>query len=135
MKYFTIKELTKSSTATRYGIDNIPSVDIEENLKALVENVLDPLRHAWGAPIIVTSGYRCPKLNKKVGGAKNSQHTLGQAADIRTVSDTPENNKKLYNLIKILNLPVDQCINEYNYDWIHVSYGPRHRRQYFNITK
>lgn len=135
MKYFTIKELTKSSTATRYGIDNTPSKDIEENLKALVENILDPLRHAWGAPIIVTSGYRCSKLNKKVGGATNSQHTLGQAADIRTVSDTREDNKKLYNLIKILNLPVDQCINEYDYDWIHVSFGPRNRRQYFNINK
>lgn len=133
MKHFTMKELTNSATATRLGIDNTPNDNVKANLTALVNKVLDPLREAYGAPIIVSSGYRCPKLNKAVGGAVNSQHTLGQAADIHSVSDTPADNKKLYELIRKLNLPIDQCINEYGYNWIHVSYGPRNRRSYFAI--
>ena len=133
MKYFTIRELTRSVTASNRKIDNTPSAEVVGNLTALVEKVLDPLREAWGAPIIVTSGYRCPKLNKAVGGAKTSQHMYGQAADIRTVSDTVEDNKKLFNLIVKLKLPYDQLIDEYGYNWIHVSYGPRHRRQALHL--
>lgn len=133
MKYFTIDELTKSATANRLKIDNTPSKQIQQNLVALVDNVLDPLRQAWGSPIIVSSGYRCQALNKAVGGVANSQHQLGQAADIHTVSDTPADNKKLYQLIQKLGLPVDQCINEYGYNWLHVSFSPRHRRQFFKI--
>jgi uncharacterized protein YcbK (DUF882 family) len=134
MKYFTLKELTKSATASRLKIDNTPDANVIQNLNALVNNILDPLREAYGKPIIVSSGYRCPKLNKAVGGVPTSQHMLGQAADIHTVSDSVEDNKKLYELIRKLDLPVDQCINEYNYNWIHVSYGPRNRRRYFNIN-
>ena len=133
MKYFTHKELTRSVTAKNKGIDNTPGEVEKNNLIALVENVLDPLREAWGQPIIITSGYRCPALNRAVGGAAASQHVKGEAADIRTVSDTVEDNKALYELIKILNLPIDQCINEYGYDWIHVSYSPRNRRKFFSI--
>ena len=133
MKYFTIDELCKSATAKRLKIDNTPDATVKKCLTDLVEKVLDPLREAWGHPIIVSSGYRCEKLNKAVGGAATSQHKLGQAADIHTVSDKVSDNKKLYELIKKLNLPVDQCINEYGYNWIHVSYGPRHRRSYLKI--
>lgn len=129
MKYFTIQELTKSATAQRKGIDNSPSFQVRANLTALVEKVLDPLREAYGKPIVVTSGYRCEKLNRAVGGAASSQHVKGQAADIRSVQDTPEENKKLYDLIVKLGLPFDQLINEYGYDWVHVSFGARHRRQ------
>ena len=134
MKYFTIKELSRSATAAAEKIDNTPSQAVVDKLTALIENVLDPLREAWGAPIIVTSGYRSPALNRAVKGAPTSQHVLGEAADIHTVSDTKEDNKKLYELIKKLKLPVDQCINEYDYNWIHVSYGPRHRRMFFAIN-
>lgn len=133
MKYFTMAELTKSETAMRKKIDNTPTEAVKKNLTALVDKVLDPLREAWGQPIVVSSGYRCPKLNRAVGGVASSQHTLGQAADIHTVSDKPSENKKLYDLIKNLELPVDQCINEYGYNWIHISYGPRNRRSYFAI--
>ena len=133
MKYFTIRELTRSATATAEKIDNTPSQAVVDKLTALIENVLDPLREAWGAPIIVTSGYRSPALNRAVKGAPTSQHVLGEAADIHTVSDTKEDNKKLYELIKKLKLPVDQCINEYDDNWIHVSYGPRHRRMFVAI--
>lgn len=135
MKYFTIQELTKSATAQRKGIDNTPSVQVRANLTALVEKVLDPLREAYGKPIIVTSGYRCEKLNKAVGGAASSQHVKGEAADIRSVEDTPEENKKLFDLIVKLGLPFDQLINEYGYDWVHVSFSSRHRRQKLKAVK
>ena len=127
MKYFTIEELTRSATAIRRGIDNTPDITIKANLKALVENILDPLRSAWGRPIIVTSGYRCPLLNRAVGGATNSAHLYGYAADIRTVTDTRADNARLLRLLLNLGLPYDQVINEYpdaqgRPDWIHVSY-------------
>lgn len=129
MKYFTIKELTKSTTAIKRHIDNTPSKEVERSLTALVEKVLDPLREAYCKPIIVTSGYRCPKLNAIVGSTPSSQHVKGEAADIKSVQDTPEENKKLFDLIVKLKLPFDQLINEHNYDWVHVSFGARHRRQ------
>ena len=122
MKYFTIEELTKSPTATRLGISNKPSSDIVAALERLVDNVLDPLREAWGAPIKVSSGYRCPKLNAAVGGARGSQHMYGQAADIHTLGDRPEDNRKLRDLLISLNLPFDQLIDEFNCNWLHVSY-------------
>lgn len=133
MKYFTINELTASATAKRSGINNTPTEQVKANLKALVENILDPLREAWGQPIIVTSGYRCPKLNKLVGGSSTSQHANGQAADIRTLSDLPSENKKLFDLIQKLKLPYDQLIDEYGFNWVHVSYSPRNRRQILHI--
>ena len=133
MKYFTFRELTHSNTADAKGIDNTPSSAIKVALKMLVDNVLDPLREAWGAPIIVTSGYRSPRLNQVVGGAKSSQHMKGEAADIRTLSDKPEDNKRLFLLIIKLGLPFDQLIDERNYNWIHVSYGPLNRRQVLHL--
>lgn len=132
-KYFSIAELTNSSTAIKKKIDNTPTKEIENNLNQLIDNILDPLRESWGQPIIVSSGYRCDALNKAVGGATSSQHRLGQAADIHTKSNSKEDNKKLFDLIKQLKLPFDQLINEYNYDWVHVSYSPRNRRQVLNI--
>lgn len=135
MKYFTIREMKKSDRATKAGIVNEPSIQEVKNLTALIEKVLDPLREAYGKPIIVTSGYRCEKLNKLVGGSASSQHKKGEAADIKTIEDTPEENKKLFDLIVKLGLPFDQLINEYNYDWVHVSFGSRHRRQKLKAVK
>ena len=131
MKYFTIEELTRSTTARLRNIDNTPSQLVIDNLTALVDNVLDPLREAWGKPIKVNSGYRCRALNKAVGGVPASQHMLGQAADI--TSGSQEANRDLYSLLKRLNLPVDQAINEHDFRWLHISYGPRHRRHFFAI--
>ena len=133
MKYFTMQELTSSATARRKGIDNTPDVQAKANLTALVANVLDPLRELYGKPIVVTSGYRCPKLNRAVGGAARSQHTTGNAADIRCVSDSRAENKKLFNLIRE-NLPYDQLIDEYGYDWVHVSFADgKNRRQILHV--
>lgn len=132
MKYFTIKELCDSDTAKRRGIKNIPTPEIERNLAALVDNVLDPLREAWGRPIIVNSGYRCDALNKAVGGVATSQHRLGQAADLDVGTRTA--NMKLFNLIIKLKLPFDQLLFErgdwaVGPDWVHVSFSPRNRRE------
>ena len=133
MKFFTLNELIKSDAARRSKINNTPNKQEENNLIALVENILDPLREAYGKPIIVTSGFRCERLNKLVNGSKTSQHRTGQAADIRTVEDTVEENKKLFDLAQELNLPFDQLIDEYNFDWVHVSYSPRNRKQILHI--
>lgn len=128
MRYFSIAELCRSNTAVRLGIDNSPSEIVRVNLEALVENVLDPLRAKWGAPIIVTSGYRCPALNKAVGGATSSQHMIGMAADIHTLSDSRADNMRLLRLLLNSGIVVDQVISENidaqgRPDWIHVSYN------------
>lgn len=120
MKYFTIAELCASSTATAKGIDNTPTPGITQNLERLVANVLDPLREVWGKPIVVTSGYRCPELNKAVGGAKNSHHMQGMAADISTGNKV--DNRRLFQKILDLGLPFTQLIDEKGFSWIHVSY-------------
>ena len=120
MKYFTIEEMIKSSTATAKRIDNTPNQTVIDSLTKLIEAVLDPLREWYGKPIRVNSGYRCEALNKAVGSkAKKSQHLYGEAADI-TVG-TKKGNKKLFEYIKD-NLPFDQLINESNFSWVHVSY-------------
>ena len=136
MKYFTIQELTASATAKRKCIDNTPDAKAVASLTALVANVLDPLREAYGKPIVVTSGYRCPKLNRAVGGAARSQHTNGEAVDIRTLSDRTWENRQLFELIQKLKLPYDQLIDEYNYDWVHVSFVEgKNRRQVLHVRK
>ena len=97
MKYFTINELCWSETASKYKIKNTPTEEIKEHLSELVENVLDPLREAWGGPIIVSSGYRFPELNQKVGGSKTSSHMSGYAVDL-----VPENGEieRFFNFVK-----------------------------------
>lgn len=126
-KYFTLNELTRSATAARKGINNSPSPLIKSNLEAIIEKVLDPLREKWGKPIIVTSGYRCPKLNTIIGGASGSQHTKGEAVDIRTATDTRDENMKLLKILLKSDIVYDQVISEYvdaqgRPDWIHISY-------------
>lgn len=119
MKYFTIDELCRSDTAKSKGIDNTPTDDVKRNLEQLINNVLDPLRDWYGKPIYVNSGYRCPKLNKAVGGVSNSHHKTGQAADIDVHSI--EENKKLFDYIR-KHLDFCQLIWEKGGAWIHVSY-------------
>lgn len=136
MKHFCIDEFCKSDVAAKRGVANVPSPAERANIYALVDNVLDPLREAWGEPIIVNSGFRCEALNKAVGGAPNSQHKTGEAADIETVKRNPADNKRLFELIRSLGLPFDQLINEFDYDWIHVSFSrTRHRGQVLEAKK
>ena len=122
MKYFTFTEFERSDTATKYAIDNSIPDSAKKNIAALVDTVLDPLREAWGKPITVTSGYRCPELNKAVGGAKTSHHLSGMAADISTGNKV--DNRRLYDLVLKLGLPFTQLIDESNFSWVHISLDP-----------
>lgn len=117
--YFTIEELSKSATAKANGLDNTPSQSVVEKLQALIDNVLDPAREAYGAPVYVHSGYRSPQVNKLVGGVSNSQHIVGEAADLDTYNLA--NNRKLFAII-VEQGNFDQIIWEGNGEWIHVSY-------------
>ena len=134
--YFTIQELVVSDTAKKFGIDNTPPASVKLHLTELIEKLLNPLREAWGGPIIVSSGYRCPKLNEKVGGAKNSAHLTGYAADL-----IPGNGQRarfikfVQNYLKTSKIPFDQCINEYN-RWCHVGLKSKYgfqRKQIFKV--
>ena len=123
MKHFTLKELTHTNT----GLKNVPNENEISNLEWLVDNVLDPIREAYGNPITVNCAYRSVAVNDKVGGVKNSQHIKGEAADITAGSKAE--NKKIFDLI-VKSKKFDQVINEKNYSWIHVSYTRgRNRRQ------
>lgn len=114
MKYFTINELTKTST----GISNIPNAEQIANLTYLVENLLDKVREKLAMPITVTSGYRSEAVNRKVGGVANSQHTKGEAVDL-----VCRDNARLFNILKTMNF--DQLIwekgNSVQPAWVHVS--------------
>ena len=114
-KNFTLPELTTTST----GITNQPNNQQTAALTTLCNKVLQPARDMYGKPIRVNSGFRSSAVNRAVGGARNSQHTRGEAADITVFSK--EENKKLFELIRD-NFSFDQLINERNYSWIHVSY-------------
>ena len=105
-KSFDWKEFTKSDTAARLHIVNdVTTFEVRDNIKALVDDVLQPLRDAWGGPIFINSGYRSPELNKAVGGVETSQHTKGMAADCGVTDPYA-----LAKLAKKMRLPYDQLI-------------------------
>jgi len=124
-KNFTVAELSRSEAATRKGVDNTPPPDAVENLRALCEKVLQPLRDALGRPMRVNSAYRGPEANKAVGGSKTSQHMTGEAADIEFDGF---DNMALAQKIVDMKLPFDQIILEFytpgdpNSGWVHVSH-------------
>lgn len=120
-KYFTIAELCNSDTADRRGIINRLPKEYLPNVQGLINHVLDPLREWYGKPIYVNSGYRCPELNKVVGGVENSYHVSGCAADIDARSY--EENKKLFEYIRE-NLPFTEVGWEGGGRWIHVALVP-----------
>ena len=123
MKYFTIKELCYSETAQKKGIDNTPTEEIKAHLTELGTKILDPLREAWGSGIIVKSGYRCPKLNKAVGGSSTSAHVLGFAADLKPLNGNITRFKSFVkNWLKTSGIAFDQYINEFSggSEWVHI---------------
>lgn len=126
MKYFSINELTSSATALREGIDNRPNKCACHLLHVLVDQLLDPIREAWGEPIVVSSGYRCKQLNELVGGVKNSHHILGCAADI--IAGNRADHRKLFKMIQKMQqegrIKFTQLILEGDGRWIHISYVP-----------
>lgn len=136
MKYFSIKELTASLKATQLGIKNEPSKAALTNLESLVLNILDPLREAWGAGIIVTSGYRSVALNKAVGGSPSSAHRYGLAADIVPVDKRISVFKAfVVKWLKDNQVNFDQYIDEVGggSEWVHIgikSPSGNQRRQF-----
>ena len=126
MKYFSVPELCASATALREGIDNRPSKCAYHLLHVLVDQLLDPIREAWGEPIVVSSGYRCKELNTLIGGVKNSHHMLGCAADI--IAGNRADHRRLFKMIQQMHgegrIKFTQLIWEGNGRWIHISYVP-----------
>ena len=122
--HVSYKEGVYSITATRRGIDNVPNDEQLANMELIAEKVFEPLRKYVGGPIKINSFFRCPKLNKAIGGARSSQHMKGQAMDIDDTFEVVANSD-MYNYIKN-NLDFDQMIWEFgdddNPNWVHVSY-------------
>jgi len=123
-KHFSLREMTVSGASIRYNIDNTPESCHVERMRALCNDILEPLRRHFGV-IRITSGYRCPKLNAKVGGSSNSQHTKGEAADINVSGR--EQGEKMFAFIRD-NLDFDQLLFERRAKagvyWLHVSHKP-----------
>ena len=123
-KHISYKEGTNSVTAIRRGIDNTPNDKQLDNMVLLAEKVFEPLRVWVGGPIKINSFFRCPQLNKAIGGSTKSQHCHGQAIDIDDTYGKVANSE-MYNYIKN-NLDFDQMIWEFGDDdnpaWVHISY-------------
>ena len=132
--YFTIDELTWSTTAVTHHINNTPPTPIKENLEKLIE-FLNPLREAWGSPIIISSGYRSLELNEVLHGSQTSAHCAGWAVDM-----VPQNGEmdKFKEFVKnyLKDKDFDQYIDEAsgNSSWVHLGLyypdGKTQRKQY-----
>ncbi len=127
---FSILELCKSDTATKNSIENLPDIQAVDNMLNLIFYCLQPLRDKLNKPMIISSGFRSHKLNKLVGGASNSQHLSGQAADFKVQGMTIA---QTIDFIKKSGIEYDQLINEYD-RWVHISYSKgRNRKSCFKI--
>ena len=138
-KNLALSEVTRSETAKRRGISNMPTPEHIENFKKLAENVFQPIRDHFGVPIRISSGYRSKELNAAIGGSSSSQHCKGEAIDI-DMDGTTVTNKQIFDFVKA-NINFDQMIWEFgtdaNPDWVHVSYnsdGPQ-RKQILKAVK
>jgi len=140
-EHLSLAEVTRSESAKRKGISNMPTPEHIENFKLLAENIFEPIRNHFGKPIYISSGYRSEALNKAVGGAKSSQHCKGEAIDIDMDGNANGvTNKMVFDYIKD-NLNFDQLIWEFgttsNPDWVHVSYNSdgKQRKQILRAVK
>lgn len=137
-KYFTLPELCTSERAKDLHIVNVPDFEDVGKLLFLCENVLDPLREAWGKPLKVTSAFRTPQLNAAIGGAKNSQHMCtGVEAAVDIDPGDLEQVKALASLAKRVCI-FDQLLAESvgGRNWLHVSVrmDGKNRLQVLNIS-
>lgn len=131
-KYVTSKELVKSTTAIRHGIDNTPTWEHYENAKRIATKIFDVVRENFAVPLYISSFYRSNALNEKIGGSKTSQHSKGEAMDIDADVYGGVSNADVFNYIKD-NLEFDQLIWEFgdsaNPDWVHVSLKKENNRK------
>lgn len=132
MKYFSYSEFFSSDVAEKHQVKNIPDdaqlSQVLGNIKALVLNVLDPLRAMIARPIIITSGYRCQRVNELVGGSKTSQHLVGKAADFHVQGYTPQQMDMIYRTIQMY-YDFDQLIFYPSKNIIHISWNGDKNRQ------
>jgi hypothetical protein len=140
-EHLSLAEVTRSETAKRKGVSNMPTEAHLANFKLLAEKVFEPIRNHFGSPINISSGYRSEALNKAVGGSSSSQHCTGEAIDIDMDGSTNGvTNKMVFDYIKD-NLEFDQLIWEFgtssNPDWVHVSYEStgKQRKQMLKAVK
>jgi hypothetical protein len=129
---FTMSELLHSDIAEKYNISNIPDKKSLDNMLILIIECLQPIRNFIAKPMIISSGYRSPRLNGHplINGAQNSQHVTGQAVDFTIKGMTP---KQIIEKIKASGVEVDQVLNEHNL-WVHISYNKgKNRNQYLEI--
>jgi uncharacterized protein YcbK (DUF882 family) len=134
----SLAEVTRSETAKRRGISNMPTAEHIENFKKLAINIFQPIREHFGKPILISSGYRSAELNKAIGGSLSSQHCSGEAIDI-DMDGTDITNKQIFDYIKD-NLTFDQTIAEYpengHIEWVHVSFAAnRSQRKQILVAK
>lgn len=122
---FKMSELIYSETAIKNNINNMPDINSLDNMLNLIYYCLQPARELLGAPMIITSGYRNPLVNRLVGGVNSSQHTKGQAADFTVSGITPS---QIISIIKTSKIEFDQLINEYD-KWVHISYNKGKNRR------
>ena len=139
MKYFTLKEFERSSVADKYNIDNTIPKELIPHIEELID-FLNPIREVWGKPIIVTSGYRCNELNKKVGGVSNSAHTIGYGVDLVSGDFSMFSNFIKSYFQSHPEVKFDQVIIERSgkSQWIHIGLYNRDNKQrgmVFGVTK
>ena len=147
--HFKLAEFERSATATKLGIDNrVPSHYIPA-LQQLCQEILEPLREFAQQPVVISSGYRCPQLNVKVGGVYSSQHTLGEACDIRlpVSKHTPQRDGKAHTDKEVLNRWFDWIVTNTDFDqaiietangkdfWIHVSCRRNKRKNRHQVIR
>jgi len=126
---FSLEQLIYSETAERERIDNTPAPEIVDNLRLLAQG-LEQVRTLTGFPLDISSGYRCPRLNSRVGGARTSQHTRGQAADFTCAEFGPP--LAIIKAIRDSDIDFDQCILEYA-RWVHISFSAAPRGKVLTI--
>lgn len=121
---FKISELIHSDTAVAYKINNMPDINSLDCMLDLICDCLQPIRDKLKKPMIITSGYRCPALNRAVGGVTNSQHTKGQAVDFHVNGMTI---KEVIDFVIKSGVPFDQLVDERS--WVHISYRKNNNRR------
>jgi len=126
---FSLEQLIYSESAERERIDNTPALEIVKNLRLLAQG-LEQVQMLTGFPLEISSGYRCPELNRHVGGAKTSQHTQGKAADFTCAEFGPP--VDIIKAIRDSDIDFDQCILEYA-RWVHISFSAAPRGKVLTI--
>lgn len=130
--HFTVDELTFSQTAERQGIDNMPGPDQLAALRRTAMGLEGVRVRLGGAPILISSGYRCPALNRAIGGSAKSQHMAGEAADFTAPRfGSP---REIVDALVDADIGYDQLILEYG-RWVHISFAPRARHHALIIDR